>query len=166
VGARSDGAVGWGSAPKDGKSRARFPVGSLTFSSDLILLCAFSSLGSTHSLTEISTEKFPWRQSVADAEPTTMSNVKAQYSIPLQSPHDLLMEIFTFTPSQWGRDNDSLQAGRSDSRILVGARFSAPVQTGPGAHPTSHTGSFTGVKRPGHSVDHPRPSSAEVKEIV
>ena len=39
-----------------------------------------------------------------------------------------------------------------------GARFSAPVQTRPGAHPASHTmgiGSFPGVKR--HGVDHPPP---------
>jgi hypothetical protein len=35
-----------------------------------------------------------------------------------------------------------------------GARFSAPVQTGPGAHPASYT-MGTGVKRPGHGVDHP-----------
>jgi len=49
----------------------------------------------------------------------------------------------------------------------VGARFSVPVQTGPGAHPTSYTmstGSFLGVKRPGYGNDHPPPSSAEVKE--
>jgi len=51
----------------------------------------------------------------------------------------------------------------------VGARFSAPVQTGPGAHPASctmGTGSFPGVKRPGRGVDHPLPSRAEVKERV
>jgi len=39
-----------------------------------------------------------------------------------------------------------------------GARFSAPVQTGPGAHPASFTmgtGSFPGVKRPESGVDHP-----------
>ena len=39
------------------------------------------------------------------------------------------------------------------------ARFSAPVQPGPGAHPASYkmgTGSFPGVKRPG-----PPPFSAE-----
>jgi len=51
----------------------------------------------------------------------------------------------------------------------VGAEFSAPVQTGPGAHPAPSTmgmGSFLGVKRPGHGVDHPPPSSAEIKEIV
>jgi hypothetical protein len=50
-----------------------------------------------------------------------------------------------------------------------GARFSATVQTGPEAHPASYTmgtGSFPGVKRPGRGVDHPPPSSAEVKERV
>jgi len=49
------------------------------------------------------------------------------------------------------------------------ARFSAPVQTGPGAHPASYTmgtGSFSGVKRQGHGVDYPPPSSAEVKERI
>jgi len=51
----------------------------------------------------------------------------------------------------------------------VGARFSAPVQTGPGNHPASYTvgtGSFLRVKWPEHGVDHPPPSSAKVKEIV
>jgi hypothetical protein len=46
---------------------------------------------------------------------------------------------------------------------------SAPVQTGPWAYPASctmGTGSFPGVKRPGRGVDHPTPSSAEVKERV
>ena len=50
-----------------------------------------------------------------------------------------------------------------------GVRFSAPVQTGPGAHPASctmGTGSFPGVMRPGSGVDHPPRSSAEVKERV
>jgi hypothetical protein len=48
-------------------------------------------------------------------------------------------------------------------------RFSAPVQTGPGAHPASltmGTGSFPGVKRPGRGVHHPPLSSAKVKERV
>jgi len=49
----------------------------------------------------------------------------------------------------------------------VWARFSAPVQTGPGAYPASYTtgtGSFPGVKRPGRGVNHPRLLSAEVNE--
>jgi hypothetical protein len=51
----------------------------------------------------------------------------------------------------------------------VVARFSAPVQTGPGAYPASctmGTGSFPGIKRPERGVDHPPPSSAKVKERV
>jgi hypothetical protein len=39
--------------------------------------------------------------------------------------------------------------GWSGDRILVGARFSAPAQTGPGVHPSSCTmgnGSFPGVE--------------------
>jgi len=70
---------------------------------------------------------------------------------------------------QLRRYSDSLRAGRSGDRISVAARFSAPVQTGPGAQPhfyTVGTGSFPGVKRPGRGVDHPTPSSAGVKEKV
>ena len=51
----------------------------------------------------------------------------------------------------------------------MGTTFFAPVQIDPGAHPafyTMGTGSFPGVKRPGRGVDHPPPSSAEVKERV
>jgi len=47
------------------------------------------------------------------------------------------------------------------------ARFSAPVHTGPGAHPASYTvgsGSFQGIKRSAGGVDHPPPP--EVKERV
>ena len=60
--------------------------------------------------------------------------------------------------------SDSLWAGWSRDRIPVGARFSAPGQTGAGAHPTSctmGTGSFLGVKQPGCGADHPHPSKSQ-----
>ena len=47
----------------------------------------------------------------------------------------------------------------------MGKRFSAPVQTGPGARPASckmGTGSFPGVKRQGRGAGHPPHLSAEV----
>ena len=50
---------------------------------------------------------------------------------------------------QLSRYNDWLWAGQSGDQIPVGARFSAPVQTGPGAYPASctmSTGSFPVVK--------------------
>jgi hypothetical protein len=50
-----------------------------------------------------------------------------------------------------------------------GARFYAPVQTGPGAHRSYYamgTGSFPELKRPGRGVDHSPSSSAEVKEGI
>ena len=74
-----------------------------------------------------------------------------------------------FGPGQPSQYSDSLRAGRSGDRIPVQARFSAPVQTGPGTHSalyTRRTGLFPGVKRPGRGVDHPSPSSAEVKERI
>ena len=52
-------------------------------------------------------------------------------------------------PGQLSRYSKQLQAGRSGNRIPVDARYSTPVQTGPGVHPASctmRTGSFPGVK--------------------
>ena len=48
-----------------------------------------------------------------------------------------------------------------------GQDFSAPVQTGPGAHPASYTmgtGSFQGLKRPGRGVVHPPHLAPRLKE--
>ena len=59
---------------------------------------------------------------------------------------------------EYRRYSDSLRDRRFGDRTPVGAKFSAPVQTGPGVHPASYTmgtESFPGVKRPGRGVDHP-----------
>ena len=64
---------------------------------------------------------------------------------------------------------DLIRAGRSGERIPVEARFSAPVQTCPGAHPASYTmgtGSVSGIKRSGNRFDHPPLLSAEVEERI
>ena len=83
--------------------------------------------------------------------------------------------FFTFYDTSFyerSRYSDWLRAGRSGDRIPVGggrARFSAPVQTGPGTHPASYTmdtGSFKGVNRPGRDVDPSTPSNAVGHERV
>jgi hypothetical protein len=68
------------------------------------------------------------------------------------------------------RYSDWLRAGRFGDRISAEARISAPVQTGPGAHPVSYTmgtGPLSrGIKLPGRGVNHPPSSSPKVKERV
>jgi hypothetical protein len=76
-----------------------------------------------------------------------------------------IFPYFSVVPlSVGGRDSSvgiatryGLDGPRIESRW--GARFTASVQTGPGAHPASYasgTGSLSrGVKRPGCGVDHP-----------
>jgi hypothetical protein len=72
--------------------------------------------------------------------------------------------------SQDNEDKEVQIKYREQEKVPVGDRFSAPVHTGPGAHPASYTmgtGFFPpGVKWPGRSVNHPPPSKAEVKETV
>jgi len=64
--------------------------------------------------------------------------------IPIQ--YLLIAFLFDAVRTQY---SDWLRAGWSGDRIPAEARFSAPVQTGPGTHPASctmGTGSFPGVK--------------------
>ena len=85
---------------------------------------------------------------------------------------DKNLEMYTYIG---GRDSSvgiatryGLDGPRIESRW--GARFSAPVQAGPGAHPASctmDTGSFPRVKLPGRGADPPIPNfSAEVLNWV
>jgi hypothetical protein len=57
--------------------------------------------------------------------------------------------MFICGPGSSGGRGTELQDGMSGDRIPVGAKFPAPVHTGPGAHPASSTmgtESFSGVK--------------------
>jgi hypothetical protein len=68
--------------------------------------------------------------------------------------YQLNVTVFMFvTRISWAgylsKYSDWLRAGRSGDRIPMEARFSAPVQTGSGAHSASYTmgtGSFQGVE--------------------
>ena len=93
---------------------------------------------------------------------------------PCLSPNIMYTDRIHFTihfihgPEKRIQYSDWLQSARSGDQIPMGARFSVPVLTGPGAHPASYTigaASFLRLKRPG-SEDNPLPSSTEVKEKV
>jgi hypothetical protein len=67
---------------------------------------------------------------------------------------------------EFGRYRERLRLGQSGDLIPEGAIFFAHIQTGPGNQPASCTmgpGSFSGVKWPGRSADHPPSCSAEVQ---
>jgi len=72
-------------------------------------------------------------------------------------------------PVQLSRYSDSLRSGRSRDRIPVGGeifRTRTDQLLGPPSLLYNGYQVFPGVKRPGRGVDHPPPSSAEVKERV
>jgi hypothetical protein len=72
-------------------------------------------------------------------------------------------------PGLLSRYNDLLRAGRTEDRILEGARFSILVSTIPETQLASYTrgsGSFPGVKLPECSIDYLPPPSPEAKERI
>ena len=79
--------------------------------------------------------------------------------------------VFQVGPEQLSRYSDSLRAGRYGNRIPMGGGEGEIFHTRP-QRPWSllrllsnrYRVSFQGVKRPGRGVDHPPPSSVEVKE--
>ena len=83
--------------------------------------------------------------------------------------HCILSYLLLFTE---GRDSavgiaKRYGQGRYGDRFPVEARFSAPDQIGPGAHPASYTvgtGSFPVVKRPGRGVDQPSNLAPRLKK--
>ena len=82
---------------------------------------------------------------------------------PVYNAHYLLIHLYT---SVSGWLSDWLRIGRCGNRIPIGARFSTPVQTGPGAHSACYkmgTVSIPEVKRPGRGVDHPTSYNSEMK---
>jgi hypothetical protein len=76
--------------------------------------------------------------------------------------------IINFTSIRYNYESGSSGGIATDygldgmDRIPVGVRFSAPVQTGPEAHPASCTVGTGGIKRPGRDADLSPPSSSEV----
>jgi len=71
------------------------------------------------------------------------------FSLLLQTRENFVQRILWRWVGYRSLYSDWLQAGRSGNRIPVGARFSAPVHTGPGdvlASCKMGTGSFPGVK--------------------
>jgi len=75
--------------------------------------------------------------------------LKSVFCLKNFSTQEELSEILSMFTGLRGAGSDWPRTGRSADRIPVSARFSAPIQTGPGNHRASctlGTGSFPGVK--------------------
>ena len=111
-----------------------------------------------YSETELSQYRFVHHKSLVDCR-GSVNKVEQGQVCPWVARSPFLNQIRRIY-CQFTLDSDSLRAGRSGYRIPAGGRFSAPVQTGPGAHPPSYTMGtryLRGVKGPGRGADHPPP---------
>jgi hypothetical protein len=138
-------------------------------------LCASTTRRTFHTCLSVATSRHIWVPSFLKSPTTSSSHRSLGFpnlliSSRLESMILLCIIIIIICPWEPGylsRYSDSLRAGRSGDRIPVGARFFAPVQTGPGTHPASYamsTWSFPGVKRPGRGVDHPPPIAPRLRK--
>jgi len=109
-------------------------------------------------------------------------NIHFSYPLPIYdqvfqmvSPAFLVRRINFYSDGSVGRDSSvgiATRYGLDDPEIESpwgggGARYSAPVQTGPGVHPASYrkgTGSLPVVKRLGRGFDYPNHPSPKLKK--
>ena len=120
-------------------------------------------------------------RSVVHSKPTVVrralrnSKCYISFAVVMKQDYCELLSVFCSTPRRRvvGRDSSvglatryGLDGPGVESRW--GARFFAPVRTGPGARPafyTIGTESFPGVKRPGAGVDHPPHLTQKLKKV-
>jgi hypothetical protein len=123
-----DDAFGWGSALQVWRSRVRFPMVSLEFFIDIILPAALWPWGRLSLLWKLG------KAASAKCWPYHLSwNLGSSISWKHQGLSRPVTDCFTFWGSGYlSQYSDSLRAGRSGDLILVGVRFSVPVQTGHG----------------------------------
>jgi hypothetical protein len=111
------------------------------------------------------TLNYPSSDMFVTPTPSTHQKIHVSYQIPddLNKAANFQNNNFIIYTRKVGRDR---AVGKATRWLLGGpgiefrweARFSAPLQTDPEAHPapcTIVTGSFPGVKRPGRGVGHP-----------
>jgi hypothetical protein len=112
----------------------------------------------------VSWQKPASRVSATSAKINVFREVTVNFTVPLREVTIFWYDVFSSVglATRYWLDGPVIE-------YPWGRDFPPSVQTGPGAHPASYTkgtGSFPGVKRRRRGVEHPTPSSAEVKDRV